>query len=67
MRNGYLLGLMLADFEIRDLANKIFFCLAVLVSLEKDINLDDNKLEVSEKDWRGNLDAFFRRFLRSNQ
>ncbi len=57
---------MLADFEVEDLASGIPFCLAVLLSLKKNKELDDDELEASEEDWRDNLNAFCRGFLRSN-
>lgn len=57
---------MLADFEVGDMAGGIPFCLSVLASLEEDKESDDDELEASKGDWRGNLDAFSRGFLRSN-
>ena len=41
---------MLADFKVGDLAGKISFCLAVLVSLKEDKESDDDELEASEED-----------------
>lgn len=56
---------MLAEFEVGAMAGGIPFCLSVLASLE-DKESDDDELEASKGDWRGNLDAFCRGFLRSN-
>lgn len=41
---------MLAEFELGDLACGIYFCLAVLVSLEKDKKWNDNELKTSKED-----------------
>lgn len=56
---------MLVDFKIENLASRISFYFAILISLEKDKKLDNNKLKIS-KNWQNNLDVFCKKLLKSN-
>lgn len=48
IRDGYFWRLILAEFEVKDLADRISFCLTLLVFLKENKELEDNKLEVAK-------------------
>lgn len=59
--DGYLWGLMLAGFEVGDLADRTAFCLTVSLTLEEGGESDDDELDKSEEDWLGAWTYFARK------